>query len=112
MDVVCGGLKLTLPSNDMFASITAGTVSSGRELLTGTIAVDAKDGQVVLLEEQASKKVVLQGEIDISNGQEVYIALPPVIFSEALQIKFATLKGVGSCTVNLTGERIESGKVL
>lgn len=112
MDVVCGGLKLTIPSNDMFASITAVTVSSESDFLTGTIAVDAKDGQVVLLEEQASKKVILQGEIDISNGQEVYIALPPVIFSEALQIKFATLKGVGSCTVNLTGERIESGKVL
>lgn len=112
MDVVCGGLKLTIPSNDMFASITAVTVSSESDFLTGTIAVDAKDGQVALLEEQASKKVILQGEIDISNGQEVYIALPPVIFSEALQLKFSTLKGVGSCTIDLTGERIESGKVL
>src|SRR5690606_16248949 len=85
---------------------------SRTEVLSGRLAVDAKDGQAARLEEQASKKVILQGEIDISNGQEVYIALPPVIFSEALQLKFSTLKGVGSCTIDLTGERIESGKVL
>src|SRR5690606_194388 len=60
----------------------------------------------------ASKKVTLKGEIDISEGQQLFIALPPITFAEAVKVKFTTLKGIGTCTVDLTGESIESGKVL
>src|SRR5690606_3716330 len=93
MDVVCGGLKLTVPANDMFSAITSVTVSSENDFLTGTIKVDAEDGQIALIEDQASHKVTLKGEIDISNGQQLFIALPPVTFTEALEVKFTTLKG-------------------
>src|SRR5690606_20418053 len=62
--------------------------------------------------EGASTKVTLKGEIDISAGQELFIALPPVAFSDVLDVKFTTLKGMGTCTIDLTGQHIESGKLL
>src|SRR5690606_1561562 len=112
MSPVCGGLKLMVPANDLFSAITSVSITSETDILTGTVEVREEDGQIELLEEQASKKVTLKGEIDISDGQQLFIALPPITFTGALNIKFTTLKGMGTCTIDLTGESIKSGKVL
>ena len=112
MSPVCGGLKLMVPANDLFSAITSVSITSETDLLTGTVEIRGEDGQIELLEEQASKKVTLKGEIDISEGQQLFIALPPITFAEAVKVKFTTLKGIGTCTIDLTGESIESGKVL
>src|SRR5690606_17319619 len=101
-----------VPANDLFSAIISVSITSETDILTGTVEVREEDGQIELLEEQASKKVTLKGEIDISDGQQLFIALPPITFTGALNIKFTTLKGMGTCTIDLTGESIKSGKVL
>lgn len=112
MSPVCGGLKLIVPANDQFSAITSVSITSETDILTGAVQVNGENGQLDLVEEGASTKVTLKGEIDISAGQELFIALPPVAFSDVLDVKFTTLKGMGTCTIDLTGQHIESGKLL
>jgi len=112
MNPVCGGLKLIVPANDQFSAITSVSITSETDILTGTVQVDGENGHLELVEEGASKKVTLKGAIDISNGQELFVALPPITFNEVLEVKFTTLKGMGTCTIDLAGKSIESGKVL
>jgi hypothetical protein len=112
MNPVCGGLKLMVPANDQFNAITSVSITSETDILTGTVQVDGENGQLDLVEEQASKKIILKGEIDISEGQDIFIALPQIVFNDVLNIQFTTLKGMGTCTIDLTGKSIERGKVL
>ncbi len=112
MNPICGGLKLTIPANDQFSAITSVSITSETDVLAGIVQVNGENGQLEFVEEQASKKVTLDGEIDISEGQNLFIALPQVVFSDVLKVKFTTLKGMGTCTIDLTGKGIESGKVL
>lgn len=111
MNVACGGLKLFVPANEDFASLTSVTFESKNDILTGDISLDATTGQVTF-RENTSKTLVLKGDINISEGQGLYLALPPMVLSSALDITFVSPKGIGTCSVDLNGKSIERGKIL
>lgn len=111
MRPVSGGLKLIVPANDQFRAITSVSIASETDVLTGAVQVNGANGQWNMLEEGASNKVTLKGNIDISNGQELFIALPPLTFTGVLAVKFTTLKGMGTGIIDLTGQSIETGKL-
>ena len=111
MNVACGGLKLFVPANEDFASLTSVTFESENDILTGDISLDATTGQVTF-RENTSKTLVLKGDINISEGQELYLALPPMALGSALNITFVSPKGIGTCSVDLNGKSIERGKIL
>jgi len=112
MNTVCGGLKLTVPANESFSAVTSASIASETDTLTGDLQVNAATGRVTVLSENASKSLAVKGDIDISAGQELLMALPPLTFSGVLNVKLTSLKGIGTCSIDLTGKRIESGKLL
>lgn len=108
----CGALKLTVPANAEFGSLTSVELAAKEWVLTGDIRLDARTG-VVAFREKASQKVVLEGAIDINEDREVLIALPPLRFrDEALSVTLNAAKGQGTCAIDLKGASIEAGKVL
>ena len=111
MNAACGGLKLIVPANEDFASLTSVTFESKNDMLAGDVRVDATTGQVTFLE-NTSKTLMLKGDINISEGQELYLALPPMALSSTLDITLVSPKGMGTCSVDLNGKSIERGKVL
>lgn len=109
---VCGALKLTIPANADFGTLTSVELKAKSWVLTGDIRVDARTGEVAF-REKASQKAVLKGSIDIKEGCEVLIALPPLRFrDEALALTLIGPKGQGTCAIDLKGQTIEAGKVL
>lgn len=111
MNTVCGGLKLVVPANEDFVSLTSVSIESESDALTGDVRVDAATGQVTFLENTA-KALALKGDMDISGGQDLYFALPPMAFSGVLDVTLLSPKGLGTCRIDLNGKSIERGKVL
>lgn len=59
MNAACGGLKLIVPANEDFASLTSVTFES-KTIACGDVRVDATTGQVTFLE-NTSKTLMLKG---------------------------------------------------
>lgn len=110
----CGGLKLLVPANETFSAITSVTITSETDRLQGSLQVNAETGAFELLEDEAvgGRKVSLQGNMNISKDTELFVALPPMSFTDVLDIKLSTLKGIGRYRVDLSGEHIEPGQFL
>lgn len=111
MNTVCGALKLMVPANEDFVSLTSVTMEAKDDVLAGDVRVDAATGQVSFLQ-NTSKTLVLKGDIDLSAGQDLYFSLPPMTFGGVVELTLVSPKGVGTCSVDLNGKSVERGKVL
>lgn len=109
---VLGALKLTIPANQEFASVSSVILESeSDDIMAGRMELDLTNGDIVA-RENMSRKVVLKGNIDITAGSEVSIVLPPQTFTGKLDVTLIAPKGGGTYSLDLTGKSIEAGKVL
>ncbi|MCD8182470.1 MAG: hypothetical protein LUE99_04530 [Bacteroides sp.] len=106
-----GALKLTVPANADFGSVSSVTLESETDKLAGVLQIDLPSGEVSV-KENASQMVKLKGAIDITENRDVLVALPAQTFTGRLNVTLITAKGRGTCSVDLTGKSIEQGNPL
>lgn len=113
LDAVVGGLKVAIPANADFASVTSITLAARSEsdIFAGDIAVDIESGKVSWGEHQTNVLNMASG-INITEGGEVIFAIPPLTFQDAIDVTMYSLKGEATATLDLSGQSIESGQVL
>ena len=107
-----GALKLIIPANQEFASISSVVLKSeSDDIMAGCIELDLESGNIIT-KENMSREVVLKGNIDITENNEAIIALPPQTFTGKLDVMLVASKGGGTYSLDLTGKSIEAGKIL
>ncbi len=112
LNAVCGVLQLSFPAaEEGFSSITSIDIHSTEDNLNGEIVLDAVRGEITAFD-KVSKSVKLEGEIDLSEGKDVYLSLPPMKFTDKLNVILHTQNGQGTCTLDLQNQTIEKGKIL
>ncbi|MCD7900597.1 MAG: hypothetical protein LUH22_12210 [Bacteroides sp.] len=111
LSTLCGGLKLTIPANEDFASVTSVVLTAKGDALTGDITLDAETGQMTLGSNTA-QTLTLEGNIEIIEDEEVIFALPPLTFTDIVDVTLVSPKGQGTCSIDLKGKAVECGKLL
>lgn len=111
LNAIVGGLKLIIPESEDFAAVTSVILNSKSDMLTGEISLDTESGAVTLAE-NSSKILIIEGSIDISKGGEVLFGLPPMTFTDIIDVTIISPKGQGTGSIDLKGKAIESGKLL
>ena len=112
MNPVCGSLKVTVPAADEgFTSVTSVTIKSKEDVLVNDLVVNPSTNEIVQKGE-GFHSVTLKGNIDLTEGKDLYFVLPSITFSEDLEIVFHSVKGEGTAIVNVKGKSIEKGKIL
>lgn len=112
MNPVCGSLKVTVPAADEgFTSVTSVTIKSKEDVLINDLVVNPSTNEIVQKGE-GFHSVTLKGNIDLTEGKDLYFVLPSITFSEDLEIVFHSVKGEGTAIVNVKGKSIEKGKIL
>lgn len=107
-----GALKLIIPANQEFASISSVVLKSeSDDIMAGCIELGLESGNIIT-KENMSREVVLKGNIDITENNEAIIVLPPQTFTGKLDVMLVAPKGGGTYSLDLTGKSIEAGKVL
>ncbi len=110
-NTVVGGLKITIPGNEDFGGVNSLTLNARSDILSGEISLDTESGTITL-GENSSKTLTMKGSVNISEGAEVFFALPPLTFTDIIDVTLVTNRGQGTCSLDLKGKSIESGKVL
>lgn len=109
---VLGALKLVIPANEEFASVSSVILESkSDDIMAESMEFDLENNDIVT-RENVSRKVVLKGSIDVTKDCEVAIVLPPQTFTGKLDVTLIAPKGGGTYSLDLTGKSIEAGKVL
>lgn len=112
MNPVCGSLKVTVPAADEgFTSVTSVTIKSKEDVLVNDLVVNPSTNEIVQKGE-GFHSVTLKGNIDLTEGKDLYFVLPSITFSEDLEIVFHSVKGEGTAIVNVKGKSMEKGKIL
>lgn len=111
LNPVLGALKINIPANSDFGSITSVTIESQSDNLKGSLQVVPSTGLIDKIEE-GTQQITINGPIDISKDVAIIAAIPPQTFTGKLNVKLFSPKGYGLCTLNLQGKSIEQGKTL
>jgi|GEM_PF-384952 len=113
LNAVVGGLKVIIPADEDFASVTSITLKARSEsdVLTGDISLNVESGALTW-GEQRSNMLDMEGGLNIKEGGEVIFALPPMKFADAIDVKLYSMKGEATATLNIGGQSVEAGKVL
>jgi len=112
MNPVCGGMVVTVPAADEgFTSVTSVTIKSDEDMLVSDLVVNSLTNEIVQ-KKNGSHSVTLEGSIDLTNSKDLCFVLPPMTFTEDIEIVFHTIKGEGTAILNVKGESVEKGKIL
>lgn len=113
LNAVVGGLEVSIPANEDFASVTSIALNarSASDILAGDLVLDIESG-AVSWGEHRSNTLNMDGGLNIKEGGEVTFALPPMKFEDGIDVKMYSMKGEATATLNISGQSIESGKVL
>lgn len=107
-----GALKLLVPSNQEFATVSSVVLTSVSDDITADrIELDLENGTVQVAG-KAARRVVLQGDIDMTEDREIFIALPPQTFTGKLDVSLVGQDGGGTYSLDLSGQSIKAGQVL
>lgn len=106
-----GALCLTIPANTDQGLVKEVTVESETAGLSGKATVDLASG-VTEMTGEASRTSKIAGSIDITKECTVALAVPPTELTGKLDVTLSTGKGIGTCTVDMTGTKIEQGKAV
>ncbi|HRN16657.1 MAG TPA: hypothetical protein PLF38_06350, partial [Xylanibacter oryzae] len=76
LNPVLGALKINIPANSDFGSITSVTIESGSDNLKGTLQVVPSTGTIDKIE-NGTRQITINGPIDISKDVALVAAIPP-----------------------------------
>lgn len=108
---VLGALKMTIPANSDFGSVSSVIIESKTNNLRGILYIDPLTGIIKKVEE-GSHKIVLNGPIDVSKDFSLVVDLIPQRFIGKLSVKLVSSKGYGQYDLDLSGKSIRPGKML
>lgn len=111
LNTVVGALKISIPENKDFAAVTSIVLNAKSDVLAGEISIDTESGTVIF-DGNGSKKLSMGGSINITEGGEAFVALPPLTFTDIIDVTLVSNKGQGTASIDLKGKSIEAGKVL